>query len=97
MSRKFRLEIITPAGATSARTVTFLDVPAAYGRLTVLANHEPMICSLDAGFVRIREDEEFEEERWEIGKGSMKVTRNEVTLLVREIRPGSKARKPASR
>ncbi|MFC1462171.1 FoF1 ATP synthase subunit delta/epsilon [Verrucomicrobiota bacterium] len=92
MSRKFKLEIITPAGATPARMVTFLDVPAVCGRLTVLANHEPMICSLAEGFVRVREDDEVAEERWEIGQGSMEVTRDDVTLLLREIRPGSTAK-----
>jgi F0F1-type ATP synthase epsilon subunit len=69
--------------------VSFLDVPAAEGRLTVLANHEPMICSLNEGPVRVSEDEETAEERWEIARGTMEITRDGVTLLVREIRPGS--------
>ena len=87
MARKFKLEVITPAGASPARMVSFLDVPAVAGRLTILANHEPMVCSLDPGSLRIREDEEIAEERWAIGSGTLEVSRDDVTLLVRDIRP----------
>lgn len=97
MARKFKLQIVTPSGPTPLRMISFLDVPAVEGRLTVLANHEPMICSLNDGLVRIREGDEIEEERWEISRGTMEVTREDVTLLVREIRPESTASRPASR
>ena len=91
MARKFKLEVMTPAGPSPSRMVSFLDVPAAEGRLTILANHEPMICSLNEGFVRIREDDDLAEERWWIGRGTMEVTGADTTLLVREIRPESTA------
>ena len=89
MYEKFKLDILTPAGGAPSRMVSFLDVPAAEGRLTVLANHAPMICLLGKGIVRIREDDEAAEERWETGPGTLEVTRSGATLLVREIRPGS--------
>jgi F0F1-type ATP synthase epsilon subunit len=86
--RKFNLDIITPAGKVASRAVSFLDVPAVNGRLTVLAGHEPMVCSVDAGTVRVREDEEASEERWETEAGTLEVSREDVTLLVRGIRSG---------
>ena len=52
--RSFKMEIVTPDRHYPERDVTFLDVPAEQGRLTVLAGHEPLICGLCDGLLRLR-------------------------------------------
>ena len=47
--RTFKLEIVTRDAGYPPREVTSLNVPAARGRLTVLARHQPLVCMLQAG------------------------------------------------
>jgi hypothetical protein len=49
----FELEIITPEAALPKRRATSIDVPAEFGRLMVLAGHEPFICCLREGPARV--------------------------------------------
>lgn len=81
--RTFKLEIVTRDAAYPSRDVTSLNVSAEKGRLTVLARHQPLVCSLHAGRTVIRDDEDRKED-WHIGEGTMTVTRKGVTLLVHE-------------
>jgi F-type H+-transporting ATPase subunit epsilon len=80
----FTLEIVTPDGAEPSCRITSLGVPAHDGRLTVLAHHQPFICLLRSGTLVIRMEDGTEATR-EIDEGSMRVTRDGVTLLVRAI------------
>ena len=80
--KSFNMEIITPVQTHAPREIVFLDVPSERGRLTVLANHEPFICSLTGGKVRIKTQQE--EENWSVSTGTMTVAPEMVTLLVRE-------------
>ncbi len=81
--RTFKLEIVTRDAGYPPREVTSLNVPAARGRLTVLARHQPLVCMLQAGRVTIL-DAEGAGEDWRIGEGTMTVTREIVTLLVHD-------------
>lgn len=80
----FALEIVTPNGAEPVRHITSLGVPAEEGRLTVLAHHQPLICLLRKGTL-VLGDENGTKVTRDIEEGSMRVTREGVTLLLRGI------------
>ena len=81
----FPLEIVTPDAVPFSQSVVFLDVPAARGRLTILAHHEPILVLLKAGMVRIKPAEPPAEapleQKWCIEEGILRVEREKVTLL----------------
>jgi F-type H+-transporting ATPase subunit epsilon len=82
MSEKdFPLRILTAERSHPARAVRAVDVPAAEGRLTVLARHQPLVVALRAGRVRIRPATGAPEE-WRTEEGVMTVGREGVTLAV---------------
>ena len=82
----FSVEIVTPDGSWPLTGVVSIDVPAENGRLTVLAHHQPFVCSLKGGTVQVR-SEEPSPDRWEIERGAMRVARDGVTLVVQRARP----------
>ena len=84
MNNTFTLEIVTPEKAFPPQQVSFLDVPAVKGRLTILPRHEPCVCLLKAGTVTLR-DGAGEEEIVTISSGAMEVTREHTTLLVDKV------------
>lgn len=79
----FTVEILTPRRAHPPHEVRSLDVPAAEGRLTVLPRHQPFICELAAGDVKVV-NTDGERETWSIGQGTLWVKPDGVTLLTRE-------------
>ena len=79
----FDLEITTPDATHPARAFVFLDVPAQEGRMTILAGHQPFLGTVRSGIVRATQ-KEGAEERWQIEGGTLRVTCELVTLLVRE-------------
>lgn len=79
--RTFALQLITRDGEIFAREVVSVDVPAAEGRLTVMARHEPLVCSVLEGAVKVS-DASGESETWNVAPGVMRVGREEVELLV---------------
>ena len=82
----FKLEIVTPDGSIPVRDVLALDVPAEEGRLTVLADHAPLVCWVTDGTAGIT-DSEGSEENWTIRRGTLRVTPDLVTLLVQSAEP----------
>ena len=84
--KTFQVEIITPAGSEPTSEVSALDVPAVRGRMTVLARHQPYVCTLTGGDVRITEPN-GEKRGYRIGPGTMAVARGIVTLLVQHAEP----------
>ncbi|MBF0489052.1 MAG: ATP synthase F1 subunit epsilon [Candidatus Omnitrophica bacterium] len=52
----FQLSIVTPSGKVFEETVESLAAPGLMGGLEVYSNHEPMLCALKGGLVRIRKD-----------------------------------------
>ena len=85
MTGVLKLEIVTPDEAFPVMDIAFLAVPAEQGQLTILANHEDMVCGLKAGSV-ISRDVEGTQTEWEIGPGTLSVARNNITVLVRDIK-----------
>ena len=49
-----RLEIVTRDGQTALDDLVFLNAPGREGRLTVEPGHEPLVCALGAGSLRVR-------------------------------------------
>lgn len=49
MSKTFQIEIITPNEIFPPRNIISINLPTDDGRITVLANHQPLICSLTKG------------------------------------------------
>ena len=80
----FTLEIVTPEKTFPSQEVSFLDVPAVKGRLTILPHHEPCVCLLKAGNISIR-DEAGKETAISVDIGTMEVTREKTTLLLSHI------------
>jgi F-type H+-transporting ATPase subunit epsilon len=83
MPNLFQLDIVLPETPMPSRSIASIDVPAADGRLTVLANHQPLITVLIPGDVQIT-DENGSREHWIISSGALQVDNNVATLLVRE-------------
>lgn len=79
--RNFGLRLITREGEVFERDVVSVDVPAAQGRLTVLARHEPFVCSVLEGPVKIRAAS-GEAQTWHVAPGVMQVRKDGVELLV---------------
>ena len=80
----FRLEIITPEKKYPAYDVRGVDVPAERGRLTVLVRHEPFVCWLKAGPIKVNTGD-GSLHVWPGGPGVMTVTKEGVTLLLQAI------------
>ena len=78
----FRLDIMTPYGNHPGRDIASLMVPATDGLLTILAHHQPMICAVREGTTVIRAPDGAEEQ-WNTAQGTLTVTRENATLLVR--------------
>jgi len=77
------LEIVTPRTAVAPRTVRWVDVPAASGRLRILPGHAALVCELAPGPVTAVGDDGVET-TWNTGAGTVRVSADgEVTLLVR--------------
>jgi len=85
------VQIITPSGQDTIEDVTFLDVPAHAGRMTVLEGHQPFVCTLAGGPVAIR-TRDGAEQAWSAGPGTMTVEHGTVTLLVRLASRGDSGR-----
>ena len=82
--KTFTLEIVTPDGTEPVRHITSLGVPAEDGRLTLLAHHQPLVCLLRKGTLVVGNEDGTKETR-DIDEGTMRVTRDGVTLLLRGL------------
>jgi F0F1-type ATP synthase epsilon subunit len=81
----FVLQIVTRGCTYPERTVRSLNAPGVAGRLTVLARHEPLICSLAPGSLTI-DAADGQREAWTIEAGTLRVGRDRVTLVTRSAR-----------
>lgn len=78
--KQFRVQILTPAESFAEREVTAAKFQGESGRLTVLANHQAMVCSLSKGKTVLTTEDG--DEQWDTGEGVLKVLDNTVTVLV---------------
>ena len=79
----FRLEVASPDALSCLDGVTFLDVPAVDGRLTVLPGHQPTICALKSGPVYLRTAPAGNEQTLSIDEGVMTVSPTLVRIVTR--------------
>lgn len=81
MAKSFTLEIYAADRNFFKGRCLQIIVSVGDGTRGVMADHEPMLIGIDTGSVRVQK----EDESWEevvVGRGSMKVSDNVVTLLV---------------
>lgn len=77
---QFLLEIVTPQRKAFSETVDAVTVPSGLGTIGVLANHEPLFCSLVDGEIKITSGKK--EFFLAIGGGFMEITEGKVSILV---------------
>lgn len=79
MTKTLAVRIFTPEIAHEQPRATAVHVPAHQGRLAVLPGHQPFICALRAGRLRIAGDRA---QTWDVrGGGFMTTTGRDVTLV----------------
>ena len=81
MAKLFQLEIFAADRNFYQGDCLQIVVSVGDGTRGVMADHEPMLIAIDMGIVRMQK----EDESWEeivVGRGSMQVANNLVTLLV---------------
>ncbi|HXB12798.1 MAG TPA: ATP synthase F1 subunit epsilon [Bacteroidia bacterium] len=74
------LEILTPDKKLFSGDAEYVDVPGRAGRTGILRNHAPLISSLKAGKVKVR-DMAKQEHFFEIKGGIMEVRNDKVIVL----------------
>lgn len=78
-----KLSIITPDKPVFDGDVTSVTVPGTAGNFEVLVNHAPLVSSLDAGKVIIRQGKS--EDIIRISGGVVEIIHNQVTVLAEGI------------
>ncbi|MCQ2202920.1 MAG: ATP synthase F1 subunit epsilon [Bacteroidales bacterium] len=75
------LEIMTPDKTLYKGDVELVEVPGKRGRFTVLHNHAPIISTLEAGQIRIKNAEGVEE-TIDCKAGYLECSENKVSILL---------------
>jgi len=75
------LEIITPDKTVFQGEVTLIQLPGSKGSFTVLNNHAPIISTLEAGTVKIKDNTE-KELFFKINGGVVEQLANKIIVLV---------------
>ena len=83
MAKLFRLEIVTPDREVFSEKVVSLVIPAQRGYLGILANHAPLVCSLQPGEIRV--GLESGERLFSTAGGFLEVGENHAILLSESI------------
>ena len=85
MARKFKVEIVTPEKLVFSEEVESLVVPAERGYLGVLAGHAPLLCTLQAGEIRLIRG--GDESWFATSGGFMEVAGGRAALLTESAEP----------
>lgn len=83
MNNTLQLIIVLPEKAVPPRPIRGIDLPAADGRLTLLAHHQPLIAALVPGTAIITSTT-GERENWKLSAGAVQMEKNTACLLVTE-------------
>lgn len=78
------LEIVTPDNKVYTGEVKLVQVPGTDGSFEVLKNHAPIISTLNAGKVKVVEEDDSEK-FFDISKGVIEVNRNKIILLAEKV------------
>ena len=74
-----RLDIVTPAGIIFSDTVSTLQVPSALGLMGILANHAPLMTTLEIGAIKYTKEDK--EHFLAVSGGFLEVKENVVIVL----------------
>lgn len=80
----FKLSVVTPIAVYFENEVSSVVAPGSDGYLGILANHAPLITSLEPGLLTIR-DAGDDEKEFAIGGGFLEVSNNKATILAESI------------
>lgn len=78
-----QVELITPDGPVYKGEATAVQVPGSQGSFQVLANHAPLVSTLDKGKVKI--DAADGSRTYQIEGGVVEVLANRVTILAQKV------------
>jgi F-type H+-transporting ATPase subunit epsilon len=81
--KKFPVEVLTPEGQVFADDVEMLSTRTTVGEVGVLANHAPLLATLDPAELRLHVSEQ-EVKRYAQAEGYLQVFGNEALVLVEE-------------
>jgi len=84
MASTFQVNIITPEKTFFSGEAVSLIAPGELGYLGILANHAPLATPLKDGRITLRLTER-EEKQYEMDRGFLEVSNNQVLLLVEKI------------
>lgn len=79
-AKALQVDIVTPAGAVFNATAEAVQLPGSQGSFQVLFNHAPIVSTLEAGVVKVRERAGVERQ-FRIDGGIVEVQANQVTVL----------------
>ena len=82
MAKLFSLSIITPDATLYEGKISSLVAPSTLGYLGVLADHAPLIATLAAGRITLRDDSDKRKVFDSKGGGFLEVMNNRVTILL---------------
>lgn len=77
----FHLDVLTPGGYICCEEVTHVFAPGKEGYLGILANHAPLVTSLDIGIVNYTPAAGGHEEVLAVANGVLEVSNNRVSIL----------------
>lgn len=77
----FKLTVYTPEGPVVEVVATHVLAPGKDGYLGILANHAPLVTSLDVGVVSYTDAETGNEEILAIANGFLEVSKNQISIL----------------
>ncbi|MDH3196706.1 MAG: F0F1 ATP synthase subunit epsilon [Candidatus Krumholzibacteria bacterium] len=84
MAATYNFKILTPNATALDDEVVSVVAPGEAGYLGVLANHAPLITTLQSGQLTVRFHDN-REVRYRIGAGILKVAHNQAVLLTESI------------
>ena len=84
MAPTYQLQVITPERIVLEEEVESLVAPGREGYLGVLANHAPLLSSLNKGTIRVRKAD-MTSENYRVAGGFLEVADNKAVILANTI------------
>ena len=84
--KKFPVEVLTPEGAVFTGEVEMLSTRTSIGEVGILANHAPLLATLEPAELRLHTSEQ-EVKRYAQGEGWLEVFANRARVLIAEAVP----------
>jgi F-type H+-transporting ATPase subunit epsilon len=85
---KFPVEVLTPEGVVFDEEVEMVSTRTSSGSVGILANHEPMLATLEPAELRLYRSE-TDVVRFEQGEGYLQFAENRALVLVQEAADAS--------